>query len=130
LSAQQLEQMRLDIEQHAPEEACGLLAGLENQVNIVLPITNELHSPVRYRMAAREQLEAFEKIDQAGLELIGIYHSHPNGPNGLSATDIAEAFYPEALYLIWSAQDGVWSCRAFRIQDGRVQEVSLSVRNL
>jgi proteasome lid subunit RPN8/RPN11 len=130
ISAWLWEQMRLDIEQHAPEEACGLLAGLENRVKMVLPITNELHSPVRYRMAAREQLDGFEKIDGASLELIGIYHSHPNGPNGPSATDIAEAFYPEALYLIWSAQDGVWSCRAFRIQEGRVQEVSLRVRNL
>jgi proteasome lid subunit RPN8/RPN11 len=122
--------MRLDIEQHAPEEACGLLAGLENQVKMVLPITNELHSPVRYRMAAREQLEAFEKFDLAGLELIGIYHSHPNGPNRPSATDIAEAFYPEAFYLIWSAHYGVWKCRAFRIQERQVQEVSLIVRNL
>lgn len=130
LAARQWEQMRADAEQHAPEEACGLLAGLESQVIMVLPITNELHSPVRYRMAAREQLDAFERIDHAGLELVGIYHSHPNGPNGPSATDIAEAFYPEAIYLIWSGQAGVWSCRAFRIQEGQIQEVNLSVRNL
>jgi proteasome lid subunit RPN8/RPN11 len=122
--------MRLDIEQHAPEEACGLLAGLGNQVKMVLPITNELHSPVRYRMAAREQLDAFDLFDFDGLELVGIYHSHPNGPDNPSATDIAEAFYPEALYLIWSAQGGVWNCRAFRIQEGQVQEVGLRVRNL
>jgi proteasome lid subunit RPN8/RPN11 len=122
--------MRFDIQQHTPEEACGLLAGLGSQVIMVLPITNELHSPIRYRMSAREQLDAFEQIDLAGLELLGIYHSHPNGPNGPSATDIAEAFYPEALYLIWSAQDRTWGCRAFRIQEGQVREVSLSVRNL
>jgi len=130
ITDRQWEQMRADIEQSAPEEACGLLAGLESQVIMVLPITNELHSPVRYHMAAREQLDAFERIDYAGLQLVGIYHSHPNGPNGPSATDIAEAFYPEAAYLIWTPQDGVWSCRAFRIQDGQIQEVSLSVRNL
>ena len=130
IPALQWEQMRIEIEQHAPQEACGLLAGSENQVIMVLPVTNALHSPVRYRMAAREQLDAFERIDHAGLELVGIYHSHPNGPDGPSATDIAEAFYPEAVYLIWSGQDGVWSCRAFRIHSGQVQEVNLSVRNL
>jgi len=130
ISFHQWELMRSHIEQHIPEEACGLLAGLESQVKMVLPITNELHSPVRYRMAAREQLDAFEQIDRAGLELVAIYHSHPNGPDGPSATDIAEAFYPEAAYLIWSAQDKVWNCRAFRLQEGQFQEVILSVRNL
>ena len=130
ITDRQWEQMRADIEENAPEEACGLLVGLESQVSMVLPITNELHSPVRYRMAAREQLDAFERIDQAGLELVGIYHSHPNGPNRPSPTDIAEAFYPEAVHLIWAPQDGVWSCRAFRIQEGHLQEVNLTMRNL
>jgi proteasome lid subunit RPN8/RPN11 len=130
ITARHWEEMRADVKQHVPEEACGLLAGLENQVKLVLPIANELHSPVRFRMAARDQLTAFERIDQAGMELLGIYHSHPNGPDRPSVTDIAEAFYPEVIYLIWSPQDGAWSCRAFNIQDGHLQEATLSVRNL
>jgi hypothetical protein len=81
ISADQWEEMRLDVNQHAPEEACGLLAGIKNQVQLVLPVANELHSPVRFRMAARDQLLAFDRIDQAGLVLLGIYHSHPNGPD-------------------------------------------------
>jgi proteasome lid subunit RPN8/RPN11 len=130
ISADQWEEMRLDVNQHAPEEACGLLAGIKNQVQLVLPVANELHSPVRFRMAARDQLLAFDRIDQAGLVLLGIYHSHPNGPDRPSATDIAEAFYPEVAYLIWSPKDGAWSCRAFSIQEGQVREAILSIRNL
>jgi proteasome lid subunit RPN8/RPN11 len=130
ITAQLWEEMRLEVMQHVPEEACGLLAGLKNQVRIILPIANELHSPVRFRMAARDQLKAFEQIDQAGLELLGIYHSHPNGPDRPSATDIAEAFYPEVVYLIWSPQDRDWSCHAFNIRDGQFQAATLSVRNL
>jgi proteasome lid subunit RPN8/RPN11 len=130
ITAQQWEEMRLNVKQYAPEEACGLLAGLENQVKLVLPIENELHSPVRFRMAARDQLDAFERIDQSGLELLAIYHSHPNGPDRPSETDIAEAFYPEVVYLIWSFQGENWSCHAFSIQEGKVFEAGLNVRNL
>ncbi len=36
------------------------------------------------------------------LELVGIYHSHPHGPPGLSEIDVKEAYYPEVVHLVWS----------------------------
>ena len=88
--------------------ACGLLAGTAldgvGQVKIAIPVSNALHSPVRFRMAAEEQLAAFLHIEELGFELLAIYHSHPHGPASPSSTDLAEAFYPEALTLIWSGQ--------------------------
>ena len=68
--------------------------------------TNVLHSAVRYRIDPAEQLAGLQPDRRSGLELVGIYHSHPNGPDGL-ATDIAEAYYPEAVYLIWCGQERV-----------------------
>jgi proteasome lid subunit RPN8/RPN11 len=126
-----LQQMQLEVARRAPEEACGLLSGQIEagifRVSAVIPTTNELHSPVRYRIDPLEQIAAFNLIDAQGLELVGIYHSHPAGPPGPSATDIAEAFYPEVVYLIWSAQTGDWQCRAYLIQDARVFPVGISV---
>jgi len=126
------EEMRAHAEQQAPEEACGLLAGeMEAQqyrVRTIIPTTNALHSQVRYRIDPPEQLKAFEQIEELGWELVGIYHSHPNGPDAPSPTDVSEAYYPEAVYLIWSHRTGEWNCRGFLIQDGNIDEVTHTVR--
>ena len=127
LSRQHWEQMRSEVDRIAPEEACGLVAGKNGRTHAILSITNILHSPVRYRMAPQEQLEAFEWIDRQGLELLAIYHSHPDGPPVPSPTDIDEAYYPEAFYLIWSRHSGEWSCHAFLIHASQVREVCINL---
>ena len=131
IKRQDYELMRLDVSRRSPEEACGLLAGQLNrglyQVRFVFPTTNLLHSTTRYRIEPVEQLAAFEQMDAQGLELVGIYHSHPNGPDGPSPTDIAEAYYPEAAYLIWFRQDGGWACNAFAIGKITVHRVNIQV---
>lgn len=121
------QQMRDDVNHHLPAEACGLLAGLNDRVSQLYPVTNILHSQVRYQMDPQEQLRAFQDIDDAGLELLGIYHSHPNGPDKPSPTDIAEAYYPQAVYLIWSLKTGIWRCHGYKIQKGVVKETPLSI---
>jgi proteasome lid subunit RPN8/RPN11 len=75
-----------------------------------------------------EQLQAFEWIDSQELELVGIFHSHPVGPETVSATDIREAAY-EVVHLVWSrVGDGdIWKVRGFWIEDGQAEEVDLSV---
>jgi proteasome lid subunit RPN8/RPN11 len=118
----------MDVEVRAPEEACGLLAGVGGEVLEVISVPNALHSPVRYRMDPRDQWRAFQTIEQRGWELLGIYHSHPNGPEVPSETDVSEAFYPEAAYLIWSRRSGTWSCRAFQIESGQVLPVSIDLK--
>jgi proteasome lid subunit RPN8/RPN11 len=95
-----------------PEEACGLLAGSGDQVLTALPVENAIHSATRFRMVPEAQVEAMTHIEALGQDLVAIYHSHPNGPPGPSATDLAEAAYPEAAYLIWS-QVPTWSCQGF-----------------
>ena len=121
------EEMRLHVTSLAPEEACGLIAGIVEQARLVLPITNELHSAVRYSMAPDELLRAFIQIDELGLELVAIYHSHPAGPARPSPTDIGEAFYPNAVYLIWSPGTTGWTCQGFNIQEGVVQDAAIFV---
>jgi proteasome lid subunit RPN8/RPN11 len=104
-----------------PEEGCGLLAGRQENraayVTVVLPIANELHSPVRFRMDPLSQLQAFQWLDEQGLDLLAIFHSHPAGPAYPSATDQAEFAYPGVLTLIvspHSAEDG-WQARAYAL---------------
>jgi [CysO sulfur-carrier protein]-S-L-cysteine hydrolase len=66
-------------------------------------------------------------IDDAGLDLGIIYHSHTRSPPYPSQTDINLAFYPEALYVIVGLAGDEPEVRAFRIRDGKVAEAELIV---
>ncbi len=118
--------MRDHVTRQAPMEACGLLAGENAQVEKVFLIRNQAQSPVRFRMDPKEQLDAFEWIDSNGLELLGIFHSHPAGPAEVSNTDIAEAAYP-VVHIIWDGSNGQWNARGFWIENRKAIEVSLEI---
>jgi proteasome lid subunit RPN8/RPN11 len=118
--------MREHVDRHLPLEACGLLAGKHDRAERVIPVRNQAQSATRFVMDPYEQLRAFDWIDSHGLELIGIFHSHPTGPDSVSATDIAEAAY-EVVHLIWSRTHGPWQARGFWIENGRAREVVLRI---
>ena len=124
----QYNEMLQHVAEHIPLEACGLLAGKNGQVEKVIPVRNQAQSSVRFVMDPYEQLQAFEWIDSQGLDLVGIFHSHPAGPETVSATDIAEAAY-DVVQVILSAAAGTWKMRGFWIQAGKAQEVTLLLRN-
>jgi proteasome lid subunit RPN8/RPN11 len=124
LTGTQVENMRLHVEACLPLEACGLLAGVGDAVREVIPISNQAASPVRFRMDPIEQLRALDRIEAQGQDLLGIYHSHPGGPDEPSATDIAEAAY-QAVYVIWSRSRGRWAMKAFWIEGDGISEVEL-----
>ena len=114
------------VDSHIPLEACGLLAGTNNQVEKMIKVRNQLQSPVRFVMDPYEQLKAFDWIEANRLELLGIFHSHPAGPETVSATDIVEAAY-EVVHIIWSRIEDRWQARGFWIEGGEVSEVSLRI---
>ena len=116
------------VDSNLPLEACGLLAGSGSRVESVLMVKNQAQSPVRYVMDPIEQLNAFEWIDSHGLDILGIFHSHPTGPETVSPTDIAESAY-EVVHVILSHADGTWRARGFRIEDNTYREVTLITSN-
>jgi proteasome lid subunit RPN8/RPN11 len=119
-------QMMLDdINERDKEEACGFVAGVEKSSLEVYPVTNILHSPVRFRMDPEQQLECLIQIEKNQWDLLAIYHSHPPGFDGPSQTDVAEAYYPGVIHLIWSQKDGDWICRGYLINKGQVDEVEV-----
>jgi proteasome lid subunit RPN8/RPN11 len=91
-----------------PNEGVALLAGPEAAPDGVVrptrfyPGTNGLQSPVRYQMDWNELVAAIREIDRDDLRLAVIAHSHPRGPARPSATDLAEAWYPDTLMVIVS----------------------------
>lgn len=112
-----------------PNEACGLLAGTNGEATKLYQMANAERSPVIYRMEPSEQLRVFNDIEEHGLDLVAIYHSHTRSPAYPSATDVSLAYYPEAVYLIVSlANPTEADLRGFRITDGKVTEVPLEVK--
>jgi proteasome lid subunit RPN8/RPN11 len=120
------QRMRRHVSRRLPQEACGMLAGKNDRVELTLGIRNAERSPVRFRMDPRAQWRAFQRIEAAGLDLVGIYHSHPNGPDHPSPTDIAEAAYPVA-QVIWFKTGGTWRARGFLIEGGKSIEIALEI---
>jgi proteasome lid subunit RPN8/RPN11 len=126
LTNEHIHQMIAHVDSQLPLEACGLLAGRDSSVESVLVVTNQAQSPVRYVMDPIEQLHAFEWIESQGMELLGIFHSHPAGPETVSPTDIAEAAY-DVVYVIVSRVDNAWRTRGFWIDNGSYDEVTLQI---
>lgn len=111
-----------------PLEACGLLAGPDDMATRLYAINNILQSPTAYEMDPRQQVKALLEIEALGQVLLAIYHSHPQGPQTPSATDVARAYYPEAIQIIVSLEEPAWPVvRAFTVIDSRVDEISWMV---
>ena len=111
-----------------PNEACGLLAGKEGRPVKFFPMTNQDASPVSYRLDPKEQLRVFDEIEEEGWDLVAIFHTHTHSEAFPSDTDLRQAFYPEAIYLVMSLSDRSNPVlRGFRIDDGSIEEEELEI---
>lgn len=110
-------------------ECCGLLAGRDGTVTRIFAATNAAENPATsYEIAPKQIFECMREMRAEGIEMLGIYHSHPNGKNEPSPRDIDQAYYSEAAYFIISPLDGAEKpVRAFSIREGRVTELEIQV---
>jgi [CysO sulfur-carrier protein]-S-L-cysteine hydrolase len=117
------EQVRRELQQ----ECCGLLAGRDGTITRVLAAINSAEDKTKsYEIAPEELFRLMRKIRAAGLELMGIYHSHPNGNNEPSQRDIERAYYPDVAHFILSPRPNASRpVRAFAIGDGRATELEI-----
>jgi proteasome lid subunit RPN8/RPN11 len=111
----------------APNECCGMIASRDGEAVAVHRARNAAASPLRYEIDGREQLSILDTIEDGGLELGAIYHSHTRSAPEPSQTDVNLAFYPESLYVIVGVKDDVPDVRAWQIVDGAVTEGTLEV---
>jgi proteasome lid subunit RPN8/RPN11 len=89
---------------------------------------NRLASPLRYELHPSDLYEILDGIEEAGLQLGAIYHSHTRSAPIPSETDINLALYPDPLYVIVGLKDAADAdVRAWTIRDGQVTEGELQV---
>ncbi len=125
LSHEHYRLMREHVESCLPNEACGMAGGRDGRVETIIPVTNALASPVRFEMEPVEQLHAMLRLEELGLDIAAIFHSHPSGPPHPSQTDLELYAYPDSVALIWWQENGDWQVRGFTIQEGIYAEVRL-----
>jgi len=91
----------------APDECCGLLLGRDGVVVETVRTVNVADErETRFVIDPKGHLDGQRDARRRGLDVAGFYHSHPRSAASPSATDRAEASYPDHLYLIVSlAQD-------------------------
>jgi proteasome lid subunit RPN8/RPN11 len=118
--------IRAHLENAYPEEGAGFLLGQEQGkvrfIEHILPQSNEFNAAERrrrYLIDAREMLEAEDAADELGLEILGIFHSHPDHPPEPSSFDL-EWSLPWFSYLITSVVNGAAiSSRCWRLNHDR-----------
>ena len=85
-----------------PDEVCGVILGPPGELREAHHAANAAADPLyTYDIAPQDLLRLNQLADEKGWEFVGIYHSHPPFAEAYpSASDIAKAFYPEAIYFI------------------------------
>ena len=111
-SAEILDEIRRHGEETYPEECCGFLLGRatgdENEIVSARRATNRngdrRHD--RFVIGPEDYLAADRAARERGLDIVGMYHSHPDHPARPSSTDLAQATFPGYTYVIVAVQSG------------------------
>jgi proteasome lid subunit RPN8/RPN11 len=112
----------------APIEACGILGGRGDHVEVFHPMINTDNSADHFLMDPGEQFKVVRALRAAGQRMLAIHHSHPASPARPSAEDIRLALTPDVLYTILSLQDAnAPVLKAFSVDDGVVVEHPLVI---
>ena len=111
-----------------PNEACGYLAGVNNDVSVAYELTNVDQSVDHFSFDPAEQFKTVKDARSKDLEIIANYHSHPSSPARPSVEDIRLAFDPSMSYVIVSLMTFVPVVKSFKIKDGIVSPEEIIVR--
>lgn len=126
IPAEILERIHQHGEQSYPEEGAGLMLGSDadgrREVADILPLTNAREDSARhnrYLITAEDMLAGEREAIRLGLDIVGVFHSHPDHPNRPSEFD-REWALPWYSYLITSVREGrAEGSRAWRLADDR-----------
>ncbi len=74
-----------------PNESCALLFGKKDNdkilINEIFIAENIEKSPVNFTISNEQLIQGYKMAEDKGLEVIGIFHSHPDSDPYPSATD-------------------------------------------
>jgi proteasome lid subunit RPN8/RPN11 len=124
-----IDEMVAHAREDLPNECCGMIGGRDGEATRVVRVENAAASPLRYEMDPQGQFDALKRIEGAGEELVGIYHSHTRSAAYPSQTDVNEAvMWPEQVYVIVSLEhEEAPDVKAYDLKDLKIADVELDV---
>ena len=110
-----------------PNEACGLMGGRtvggDGVVTTLVPLANERREARthRYVIDPAAYLRAQAELDRAGLEILGVYHSHPDHPAEPSEFDREHAWPHWSYVIVAVARGRAEMLRSWRLSEDRTR---------
>ena len=104
-----------------PNECCGLLIGQSDEIVHLCRARNVNESSTKFLIHPADHFSAIRDARSLDMQVIGSYHSHPNGPAIPSATDVAQSNDQNFLQVIISPPN----IRCYQIVEGRYFEVQI-----
>ena len=123
------EQIETQLYEHAkrlnPIESCGYLAGKDGVISSFFPMTNIDNSPEHFSFDPKEQFKVVKQARNENLDLLAVYHSHPNTPARLSEEDIKLFNDPNPVYLIVSLSESTPTLKGFKVIKPNENEIEI-----
>ena len=106
-------------ENEKPNESCAILFGKENTVSDIFLTKNIEESPVNFTISNEQLIEGYKIAEGKKLDVVGIFHSHPNSEAYPSNTDKK---FMQSNPVVWIIYSGVNSdFRAFFLESEIVE---------
>jgi proteasome lid subunit RPN8/RPN11 len=131
-----LKAIQHQLEENYPDEGCGFLFGSESDrsrhitARVAAENTSQENHRRRFVIAPLDYLNAERWAQQQGLQLLGIYHSHPDHPAVPSDNDL-EFAQPYFSYFIHAIENGkLTSTRSYRLINGQFVEEKFTIHQI
>lgn len=113
IKKEHIEEIKKQGEKWYPYEICGFMLGkidYENNIREVKEIfqvenQNKERANDRFEISPKDYLKVEDYAKKKGVQIIGIYHTHPDNPDKPSKTDLMFA-QPDMSYIIMSVNNG------------------------
>ncbi len=120
-----------DMTNHAkalkPIECCGYLAGQNGEITTQFEMTNVDNSFEHFSFDPKEQFQVVKDARNQGLELMAVYHSHPETPARLSEEDLRLLNDPNMIYIIVSLMNREADVKAYKIVKKSEEDVTIEL---
>jgi [CysO sulfur-carrier protein]-S-L-cysteine hydrolase len=109
-----------------PIECCGYLAGVDSEVKEIYRMANIDAAQDHFTFDPKEQFSVMKQARQSKIQLMCVYHSHPESPARLSQEDLRLLKDPNMVYIIVSLLQPQ-TVKAYRVVNEVVSELELRV---